>query len=263
MIVFNFARGLAGALRGDISKAPGRPAGMPAPASVVKEKPLTPAGPAALAPGRLARTYLILRTTEVDPKDPVMPRTTVPDFGMTAAPVDDNFAGTARKVAKLSISEAATQTFGDLRDLIETLPSKRTMKGHRPPITTETNSKRVAAEDRNVRVKAFLYAASREDDRDFHLIIGRSRRKRQPMYITVEISGLPPRSRKSFEPDHRSVVITATSRATGYGATDVKSRPQSRRSPEEQRHSTDRPSELARCRFCPCPPQECGRGRWA
>jgi hypothetical protein len=68
------------------------------------------------------------------------------------------------------------------------------MKSHKPPITTGADSKRVAEEDRNVRLKVFLYAASREDDRDFHLIIGRSRRKKQPMYITVEISGLPPKS---------------------------------------------------------------------
>jgi hypothetical protein len=124
----------------------------------------------------------------------------VPYFYTTAAaPVSDNFAGTARKAAKLSISDAETEGFGDLSDLLDTLPSKRAMKSHKPPIGTDANSKRVAGEDRNVRVKAFLYAASREDDNDFHLIIGRSRRKGQPMYMTVEISGLPPNSRKSFK----------------------------------------------------------------
>jgi hypothetical protein len=163
------------------------------------EKPLATAGPAAKAPGQLAKTYRILRTNEVDLKDPPMLRAAVPDFSMTAAPVGDNFAGTVRKATKLSISDAVTETFDDLSDLIATLPSKKAMKGHKPPITIDTNSKRVEEEERNIRVKAFLYAASREEDRDFHLIIGRSRRKKQPMYMTVEISGLPPKSRKSFE----------------------------------------------------------------
>jgi hypothetical protein len=48
-----------------------------------------------------------------------------------------------------------------------------------------------------VRVRAFLYAASREDDNDFHLIIGRAPRS-SPMYMTMELSGLPPKNAKSF-----------------------------------------------------------------
>jgi hypothetical protein len=42
-----------------------------------------------------------------------------------------------------------------------------------------------------VRVRAFLFAASREDDNDYHLIIGRDP-SAPPMYMTMEISGLPP-----------------------------------------------------------------------
>jgi len=156
-------------------------------------------GQAARAMGQAAKTYRILRTTEVDPKDPVMRASAIPDFAMTAAAVSDTFTGTSRKAAKLSISSAPTESFDDLRDLLRTLPPKKEITGHKPPITTGANSKRVAAEDRNVRVKAFLYAASREDDRDYHLIIGRARNKRQPMYMTVEISGLPPKSRKSYD----------------------------------------------------------------
>jgi len=177
-------------------------AGMPAQDSIVSVTVLAPArrGPAALAPSRAGRTYRILRTNEVDPKDKPVPKTAVPAFGapLAAAAPGDNFAGTSRKAAKLSIADAQTESFDDLRALIESLPAKKTMKDHKPRITTKANSDRVAEEKRNVRVTAFLYAASREDDRDFHLIIGRARNKTLHMYMTVEISGLPPKSRKSF-----------------------------------------------------------------
>jgi len=49
-----------------------------------------------------------------------------------------------------------------------------------------------------VRVKAFLYAASREDDNDFHLIIGRDPAKTPETYMTAELSGLPPQNADSF-----------------------------------------------------------------
>src|SRR5262249_45664597 len=51
---------------------------------------------------------------------------------------------------------------------------------------------------RNVRITAFLYAASRENDNDFHLIVGRDLSSDPPMYMTMEVSGLPPSSASSF-----------------------------------------------------------------
>ena len=64
-------------------------------------------------------------------------------------------------------------------------------------IPTTASSDRVDEEKRNVRVKAFLYAASREDDNDYHLIIGRAPNK-PAKYMTAEISGLPPSGSASF-----------------------------------------------------------------
>jgi hypothetical protein len=108
-----------------------------------------------------------------------------------AVPTGDNFKGTARKAAKLSIAKARMETFADLKDLIASLTPDSEMKKLKPPISTGAKSNRRAEEKRNVRVRAFLYAASREDDNDFHLIIGRSP-KAKPMYMTMELSGLPP-----------------------------------------------------------------------
>lgn len=179
-----------------------RRAGLPAKDSIVSVTVLAPArlGAAARAAVRGRGTYRILRTNEVDPKDTPVPKAAVAAFGapLAAAAVGDNFAGTSRKAAKLSIADAPTESFDDLRALIETLPAKKTMTAHKPNITTKADSNRVEEEKRNVRVTAFLYAASREDDRDYHLIIGRARNKTLHLYMTAEISGLPPKSRKSF-----------------------------------------------------------------
>lgn len=109
-----------------------------------------------------------------------------------ALPKGDSFGGTARRAAKISIAKAPTENFADLKDLIASLAPDKVMKTHKPAITTDAKSNRVAEEKRNVRVRAFLYAASREDDNDFHLIIGRSPKVKVPMYMTMELSGLPP-----------------------------------------------------------------------
>ncbi|HEV3077520.1 MAG TPA: hypothetical protein VHB47_24075 [Thermoanaerobaculia bacterium] len=114
------------------------------------------------------------------------------------APVGDDFQGAARKAAKLSISDAQVEVFGDLQDLLASLPQESDMVSHDPPITTDAESDRVAEEQRNVQVRAFLYAASRESDNDFHLILGRDPSLSPSMFMTMEISGLPPADADSF-----------------------------------------------------------------
>jgi len=108
----------------------------------------------------------------------------------------DDFAGTARKIAKLSMATAKTENFTDVADLIATLPSVATMVKLKIPTTA--TSDRVRQEERNIHVTAFLYAASREADNDFHLIIGRDPGASQEMYMTMELSGLPPSNSPAF-----------------------------------------------------------------
>jgi hypothetical protein len=131
-----------------------------------------------------------------------------------AVPVGDNFGGTARKAAKLSIAKAPTENFTDLKNLIASLTPDKTMKNHKPPIMTDEKSNRVTEEKRNVRVRAFLYAASREDDNDFHLIIGRSPNVKEPMYMTMELSGLPPSGNAS----HAKLKAARTAYKDFFGA---------------------------------------------
>jgi hypothetical protein len=175
---------------------------MPARSTVVSVSQFVPAQPPGARRAAVAgpvSVYRILRTTEVDPYDRPVARTRVPPLGVAVAtaPPGDSFAGTARRAAKLSVASAQVESFDDLNDLIATLPSDSEMKKHKPKIGVSKTSGRVSEEERNVKVRAFLYAASREDDNDFHLIIGR-KPTTSLVCMTAEISGLAPGSSKSF-----------------------------------------------------------------
>lgn len=171
-----------------------RGTGSPSASTIVAEDVLRPA-PArmATAPAGVGKTYRILITTQTDPYDAPVSLAAAATF----AAAGDGFAGTDRKAAKLAISMAPTEAFADLKDLIASLVDDAQMIKRKPPIKKDAGQARVKEEDRNVRVRAFLYAASREDDNDFHLILGRSTRS-SPMYMTMELSGLPPKTSKSF-----------------------------------------------------------------
>jgi hypothetical protein len=181
------------ALGAVVSDLPVR-AGMPAKDSIIgvtTPKPTT----AAIAAGV---QYRIFHTNEVDEYEEVETTVAALAAATKKLPRGNSFKGTARKAAKLSISTAPTEKFSDLKDLIKSLAPENEMKDHDPEITTKSTSNRVKEEKRNVRLPAFIYAASREDDNDFHLILGRDPDKSPEIYMTMELSGLPPSSSASF-----------------------------------------------------------------
>jgi hypothetical protein len=165
---------------------------------VMTKMTLVPGGAAVAAAageGAPSRTYRVLRTNEVDPYD--APLTKGEMAALTVGfvrPPGDAFEGTARRAAKISIAGADMEEFDDLADLIATLPAHDAMKNRKPKISKGRDSKRVKEERRNVRVSAFIYAASSEEDNDFHLIIGRDPDLSPSVYMTMELSGLPSRS---------------------------------------------------------------------
>jgi hypothetical protein len=177
--------------------APSRP-GLPSANTILSESVLIPPQPATMATtaprgAAAAMTYRILRTNQVDGYEP-QPRS---DAEVLAAPqamaaAGDNFKGSDRKVAKLSIASGATQAFSDIKDLVAALPKEQAMTAHNPQITRDPAFDRVIEEKRNVSTTAWIYAASRENDNDFHLIVGRDPKKAPATYMTMEISGLPP-----------------------------------------------------------------------
>lgn len=155
------------------------------PLSVVAEVMLT-------SPSARGSKYRVIVTNEMDEYDTPMPLTAMLVTTLAAArATGDSFKGTSRRASKLSIPNAPVEIFADLKELIETLPSDNAMKNHRPRIKNDKNSKRVAEEKRNVRLRVWLYAASREDDNDFHLILGRAPGATPKKFMTMELSGLP------------------------------------------------------------------------
>jgi hypothetical protein len=178
-------------------------AGLPDPSSVVHTGTLV-RSPSAAAPGGLAAgatTYRILRTTEVDEYDaPVTPAEVAPlgPEAAPAAPVSDAFGGTARKAAKLSLSKAPAELVEDVAALLDTLESVAAMANKFAAGAVGPTSKRIKEENRNVTMRAFIYASSREADNDFHVIIGRDPEATPSVYMTIEVSGLPPASHASF-----------------------------------------------------------------
>jgi hypothetical protein len=164
---------------------------MPAIDSILSVKTLKTSEAAAAAESSKVSGYRIIRTNEVDGYEKAATTIETLNFALAeAAPAGDKFEGTSRKAAKLSIASAPTKTFQDLKNLVASLPSHEDMKALN--IKTTATSNRVAEEKRNVRLKVFLYAASREDDNDFHLILGRNPNSSPELYMTMELSGLPP-----------------------------------------------------------------------
>jgi hypothetical protein len=161
---------------------------------------------------KFKRRYQIVKSTEIDSYEESTAAVAVrealtgrqPSSAALAAamkaraPKGDNFGGTQRKAAKISIATGRTKTFKTVSTLITSLPTDEQMIKRKPKIRRAANSGRVSEEMRNVGVSAFLYAASREDDSDFHLIIGGDPQGTPEMYMTMELSGLPPKTSPAF-----------------------------------------------------------------
>lgn len=105
----------------------------------------------------------------------------------------DNFTGSDRKAAKLSIVAGSAEHFDSIQELIESLETDDDMLGRQPPVSRAPTSRRVSEERRNVSVLGLLAAASREDDNDFHLIIcdDPTASAGDQFCFNVEVSGLP------------------------------------------------------------------------
>ena len=161
---------------------------LPEPQAVVESAELrTPKG----------RSIRVLVTHETDPYETAKPLAELAPTPLALAAQGDKFTGKARRAAKISIADAKMEKFDDLVDLIAALTPDAEMIDL--DLSDGPTSKRVVAERRNVRVRTFLYAASREDDNDWHLIIGRRVGQTPRRCMNVEISGLPSPSSAAFK----------------------------------------------------------------
>jgi hypothetical protein len=103
---------------------------------------------------------------------------------------NDTFDGKDRKAPKTTILvDAGVEEFATVAALIATLPTDEDMK-QLSGITRDTMT-RADAEKRNVRVTGFVYAFKKEDDNDYHIILGDPPGTGPPVYLNVEVSGIP------------------------------------------------------------------------
>jgi hypothetical protein len=166
----------------------------PAPAAAAPQ-------PAATAPQATAtatfrspsgKTYQATAIGPADNDEPVV----IPPVAPGAAPSMDNYHGTARKAAKLSIATGSPQNFPDIGAVLDSLIPDDQMRAM--GISTGADSERLPQEETVVIVNGFLYAASRESDNDFHCIVGTDPSQPPARLMNVEVSGLPASSSPFF-----------------------------------------------------------------
>jgi hypothetical protein len=148
-----------------------------------------PSATTTIASKKTQTTYTL---TVVPESDHEFEKSELPPAGV-AAPSPENFHGTDRKAAKISISSASTQTFSDVGALLDSglFVKDATMLHHSPLISKAATSDRVSEEQHNVVVTGFLYASTKESDNDFHCIVGMAPNQTKRL-VNVEVSGLPP-----------------------------------------------------------------------
>ncbi|MES0038139.1 hypothetical protein NKJ74_23210 [Mesorhizobium sp. M0046] len=102
----------------------------------------------------------------------------------------ETFRGTVREVAKTRIAEAPIDEDNlTVKSYQASHPSDAEMQAK--SISKKCDEFRVDAENRNVTVAAYLVAAKKEDDNDYHFILQDEGCRKPECRLTVEITGVP------------------------------------------------------------------------
>ncbi|HEX9509381.1 MAG TPA: hypothetical protein VF939_02785 [Puia sp.] len=124
----------------------------------------------------------------------------------------DVFAGTDRAMAKThEVTDGVDTSFTAFDDFYSSglLIADDQMIQHDPPIEKISESPRVAEEKFNVSIDTvYIYGIYREDDNDFHMIIGNGKTGSDRQLLNAEISGLPGDTDDSLLIAVRNKIIT-------------------------------------------------------
>jgi len=126
---------------------------------------------------------------------------------MTAVVPSDAFAGHYRLAIKTAIFRDAAgqivpaEPVADIPTLLGSVPPDADMRAKYPDLLIDATATpqakeavtpfRVAEEQRNVTIPAWIWYVRKESDNDFHVIIGSSADPTAVTYMNVEVSGLP------------------------------------------------------------------------
>lgn len=117
------------------------------------------------------------------------------------------FAGHYRLAVKTAIFRdangqiAAAEQVVDIPTLVGSLPSDASMRAKYPDLIVDASASletklaatpfRVEEEQKNVTIPVWIWYVRKEQDNDFHVIIGSSADPAAVTYMNVEVSGLP------------------------------------------------------------------------
>ncbi|MCX6318644.1 MAG: hypothetical protein NTW29_15225 [Bacteroidetes bacterium] len=105
----------------------------------------------------------------------------------------DIFQGCNRGNVKTTMLTKRATHYRTVAELLSVLPNVASMKA-RGISSLETGARDVAENENVVVEKAFLFAIYKEDDNDFHMIIGSTASLQTAVLMNIEISGLPRRA---------------------------------------------------------------------
>jgi hypothetical protein len=110
----------------------------------------------------------------------------------------DMFLGEVRAAAKTSYVKSISDTFYSMKRFRKWLPDDEYM--HKSTDAKHQDSPRTAEENKNVTLTdIYIYGVKREDDNDFHVLLGPSlHTEKGPHFFSAEISGLPDPSSPDF-----------------------------------------------------------------
>jgi hypothetical protein len=110
-------------------------------------------------------------------------------FKKEASDVYQNeFLGKARAIAKTTPSDRTTKNYNSVGDVLKNMPTDSYMRR----MGVGDSSPRTEDEDFNVFIKkAYLFSIAKEEDGDFHLIIGDLENGEKKNLMTAEVAGLP------------------------------------------------------------------------
>jgi hypothetical protein len=102
----------------------------------------------------------------------------------------ETFFGTSREVAKTQVADSPVEEANlTVKGYYTSHPSDADMQ--KSSISTSCDAERVDVERKNVTVAAYLIAAKKENDNDYHLILQDKDCKDPRCRLTVEMSGIP------------------------------------------------------------------------
>ncbi len=108
----------------------------------------------------------------------------------------EQFDGSDRKKAKLSLPSGTAKTYASVSALLAALKPDAALCN---AIASGPTSGRITDENQNVVItEAWLYTFKREGDEDYHLILGSTANYKTATFFTAEVSGLPKKSAPTY-----------------------------------------------------------------